>query len=130
MLSVNLSTDANMALARMSVLFEKEQGRRVKLSRSEDIAALLVFSKQTLNMEYKQQFAKFMGLLNEEQKAELVKLMGAHGDVVLSAKSELKLAASSNPIVVEKKEKKGEGDFIPGFFNSESIMGVSGSSDS
>ncbi|GAB4290581.1 MAG: hypothetical protein Kow0096_04150 [Thiohalomonadaceae bacterium] len=61
-----------MMLTRMSLIYEREQGRRVRMSRDEDIIAIINFALQSLNNEYRRYYDAFVGLLNANEVRALV----------------------------------------------------------
>jgi len=63
MVPIDMSLDARMMLTRMSLIYEREQGKRVRMSRDEDIVAIINFALQTLNAEYRRYYDAFVGLL-------------------------------------------------------------------
>lgn len=72
MVPIDMSLDARMMLTRMSLIYQREQGRRVKLSRDEDIIAIINFALQSLNQEYRRYYDAFVGLLTAGEIRALV----------------------------------------------------------
>jgi hypothetical protein len=67
-----MSMDARMMLTRMSLIYEREQGRRVRMSRDEDLVAIINFALQSLNKEYRRYYDAFVALLSAGEIRELV----------------------------------------------------------
>lgn len=72
MVPINMSMDARMMLTRMSLIYEREQGRRVRMSRDEDLVAIINFALQSLNKEYRRYYDAFVALLSAGEIRELV----------------------------------------------------------
>lgn len=72
MVPIEMSMDARLMLTRMSLIYEREQGRRVKMSRDEDIVAMINFALETLNSEYQRYYQAFVGLLSAGEIRHLV----------------------------------------------------------
>lgn len=72
MVPIDMSLDARMMLTRMSLIYQREQGRRAKLSRDEDIIAIINCALQSLNQEYRRYYDAFVGLLTAGEIRELV----------------------------------------------------------
>lgn len=72
MVPFDISMDARMLLARMSVLYERERGARIRMSRDEDIVTMLNFALQTLNTEYQAYYQSFVALLTPVEIRQLV----------------------------------------------------------
>lgn len=72
MVPIDMSLDARMMLTRMSIIYQREQGRRVKLSRDEDIVAIINFALQSLNNEYRRYYDAFVGMLTAGEIRTLV----------------------------------------------------------
>lgn len=72
MVPIDMSLDARMMLTRMSLIYQREQGRRVKLSRDEDIIAIINFALQSLNNEYRRYYDAFVGMLTAGEIRTLV----------------------------------------------------------
>ncbi len=66
-----MSMDARMMLAKMSVIFEREKGTRVKLSEDSDVVGLINYGWETLNHEYLRYFERFCNLLAPSEVQEL-----------------------------------------------------------
>lgn len=63
MVPFEMSIDARMMLAKMSLVYEKERGARVRMSRDEDIVALINYAVDSINEEVAKQFELFRRLL-------------------------------------------------------------------
>ncbi len=72
MVPIDMSLDARMMLTRMSLIYEREQGRRARMSRDEDIVAIINFALQSLNSEYRRYYDAFVGLLTAGEVRTLV----------------------------------------------------------
>ncbi|MEW6646566.1 MAG: hypothetical protein AB1450_05165 [Pseudomonadota bacterium] len=72
MVPIDMSLDARMMLTRMSLIYQREQGKRAKLSRDEDIVAIINFALHSLNQEYRRYYDAFVGLLTANEIRELV----------------------------------------------------------
>lgn len=72
MVPIDMSLDARMMLTRMSLIYQREQGRRARLSRDEDIIAIINCALQSLNQEYRRYYDAFVGLLTAGEVRELV----------------------------------------------------------
>lgn len=72
MVPFDMPMDAKLALARMSVIYERENGQRVRMSRDEDIVSLINFAVDSINEEVIRQLHAFIGLLSHGEIRALV----------------------------------------------------------
>ena len=72
MVPFDMPMDAKLALARMSVIYERENGQRVRMSRDEDIVSLINYAVDSINEEVIRQFHAFVGLLSHGEIRALV----------------------------------------------------------
>lgn len=114
MVPIDMSLDARMMLTRMSLIYEREQGRRVRMSRDEDIVAIINFALQTLNNEYRRYYDAFVGLLTANEVRTLV-AQGAQiyrGAVVAEQAAESPMAVEAprtyRGVVQEAPARPGE----------------------
>lgn len=64
MVPFEMPLDARLALAKMSVIYEREVGSKIKMSRDEDIVSLINFAVDSFNEEiikYLDTFTKLLG---------------------------------------------------------------------
>ena len=64
MVPFDMPLDARLALAKMSVIYEREVGSKIKMSRDEDIVSLINFAVDSFNEEiikYLDSFTKLLG---------------------------------------------------------------------
>ncbi len=71
-----LSMDATLCLTKMSLIYERVEGRRIKLSQPTDIITLINSSLEAVNEEYKRYYDAFIRVLTHHEERELV-LQGA-----------------------------------------------------
>ena len=64
MVPFEMSIDARMMLTRMSLVYEKERGSRIRMSRDEDIIMLINYAVDSINEEIAKQFELFCRLLS------------------------------------------------------------------
>lgn len=72
MKELHFSTEAQMALARMTFVYERENNCRVKLSDDAQIVQLLNDSLGSVNQELKRYFQQFVALLSRAEVNELI----------------------------------------------------------
>lgn len=72
MVPFEMPMDARLALARMSVIYEREVGQRIRMSRDEDIVGLLNYAVDSINEEIIKQLHSFMRLLSQAELRALV----------------------------------------------------------
>ncbi len=71
MVPFEMSIDARMMLAKMSLVYERERGARVRMSRDEDIVALINYAVDSINEEVAKQFELFRRLLTPLEVKQL-----------------------------------------------------------
>lgn len=72
MVPFEMPLDAKLALARMSVIYEREHGQRVRMSRDEDIVSLINYAVDSINEEVIRQLHVFIAMLSQSEIRALV----------------------------------------------------------
>lgn len=89
MVPFEMSVDARMMLAKMSLIYERERGSRIRMSRDEDIITLINFAVDSINEEIGKQFELFRRLLTPlEVKALAAQGANIYRGAVVSSESE------------------------------------------
>jgi hypothetical protein len=99
MVPFEMSIDARMMLAKMSLVYERERGARVRMSRDEDIITLINYAVDSINEEIGKQFELFRRLLTPLE----VKALAAQGANIYRG-----------AVVSSENETEAPGDMIPG----------------
>jgi hypothetical protein len=63
MVPFEMSVDARMMLTRMSLIYEKERGSRIRMSRDDEVVMLINYAVDSINEEIHRQFELFRRLL-------------------------------------------------------------------
>lgn len=77
MVPFDMQMDARLMLARMSVIYEREVGNKIRMSRDEDIVALINYAVDSINAEIKKQLEQFVKLLSAGE-ARALAVQGAN----------------------------------------------------
>lgn len=72
MVPIEMPLDAKLALAKMSVIYEREEGTKVKMSRDEDIIRIINFAVDSFNEEIIKYLHAFTTLLGPSEIRQLV----------------------------------------------------------
>jgi len=72
MVPFDMPLDARLALAKMSVIYEREIGSKIKMSRDEDIVSLINFAVDSFNEEIIKYLDTFTRLLGPSELRQLV----------------------------------------------------------
>jgi len=64
--------EARMVLAKMSFIYEREGGSRIRITRDEDIVTLINYAVQSINNELNKYLDAFVQLLTPSEARELV----------------------------------------------------------
>jgi len=72
MVPFDMPLDAKLALAKMSVIYEREVGGKIKMSRDEDIVSLINFAVDSFNEEIIRYLDTFTKLLGPSELQQLV----------------------------------------------------------
>lgn len=72
MVPFEMPLDAKLALAKISVIYEREVGSKVKMSRDEDIVSLINFAVDSFNEEIIRYLDAFIKLLGPSEVRQLV----------------------------------------------------------
>ncbi len=89
MVPFEMQMDARLMLARMSVIYEREVGGKIRMSRDEGIVTLVNYAVESINGEIKRQFEQFITLLTPgEAKALAAKGANIYRGVVVKENSE------------------------------------------
>ncbi len=75
MVPFEMSIDARMMLAKMSMVYERERGARIRMSRDEDIVMLINYAVDSINEEISKQYELFRRLLTPLE----IKALAAQG---------------------------------------------------
>ncbi len=71
MVPIDMSMDARMVLAKMSFIYEKEGGDRVRITRDEDIIRLINYAVDSINKELNKYLDAFIKLSSPSELKEL-----------------------------------------------------------
>lgn len=71
MVPIDMSMDARMVLAKMSFIYEKEGGGRVRITRDEDIIRLINYAVDSVNKELNKYLDAFVKLCSKSELKEL-----------------------------------------------------------
>ncbi len=71
MVPIDMSMEARMVLAKMSFIYEKEGGDRVRITRDEDIIRLINYSVDSINKELHKYLNAFCKLCTKSELREL-----------------------------------------------------------
>ena len=63
MVPINMSMDARMVLAKMSVIYEREWGGRIRITRDENIIRLINYAVESINKELNKYLDAFVSPL-------------------------------------------------------------------
>lgn len=99
MVPFEMSVDAKMMLAKMSLVCERERGARIRTSRDEDIITLINYAVDSINEEIGKQFELFRRLLTPLE----VKALAAQGANIYRG-----------AVVSSENEAEAPGDMVPG----------------
>jgi hypothetical protein len=72
MVPFDMPLDAKLALAKMSVIYEREVGNKIRMSRDEDIVSLINFAVDSFNEEIIRYLDVFTKLLGPSEIRQLV----------------------------------------------------------
>lgn len=72
MVPFDMPLDARLALAKMSVIYEREVGNKIRMSRDEDIVSLINFAVDSFNEEIIKYLDAFLKLLGPGEVKQLV----------------------------------------------------------
>lgn len=72
MVPFHMPLDAKLALAKMSVIYEREVGSKIKMSRDEDIVSLINFAVDSFNEEIIRYLDAFISYLGPGEVRQLV----------------------------------------------------------
>jgi len=72
MVPFEMALDARLALAKMSVIYEREVGNKIRMSRDEDIVGLINFAVDSFNEEIIRYLDTFTKLLEPSELRQLV----------------------------------------------------------
>lgn len=75
MVPFEMSVDARMMLTRMSLIYERERGSRIRMSRDEEVVMLINYAVDSINEEINKQFELFRRLLTPLE----IKALAAQG---------------------------------------------------
>ena len=70
-MTIDMTLDAKMCLTKMGLIYERLEGKRVKLSSIQSIVDLINSSLEAVNEEYKKYFEAFLAQLTPSQVEEL-----------------------------------------------------------
>jgi hypothetical protein len=71
MVPVDMSMEARMMLAKMSFIYEREGGNRIRITRDEDIVTLINYAVVSINKELNKYVDAFIKLLTPSEASEL-----------------------------------------------------------
>jgi hypothetical protein len=71
MVPVDMSMEARMVLAKMSFIYEREGGNRIRITRDEDIVTLINYAVTSINKELLKYLDAFVKLLTPSEASEL-----------------------------------------------------------
>ena len=71
MVPIDMSMDARMVLAKMSFIYEKEGGNRIRITRDEDIIRLINYAVESINKELNKYLDAFIKLSSQSELKEL-----------------------------------------------------------
>lgn len=72
MVPFDMPLDAKLALAKMSVIYEREVGSKIRMSRDEDIVNLINFAVDSINEEIIRYLDSFTNLIGPSELKQLV----------------------------------------------------------
>ena len=72
MVPLDMPMDARMVLAKMSFIYEKEGGDRIKITRDEDVVKLINYAVDSINKELKKYLDNFIELCTPSELKEMV----------------------------------------------------------
>lgn len=75
MVPFEMSVDARMMLTRMSLIYEREIGSRIRMSRDDEVVMLINFAVDSINEEIAKQFEMFRRMLSPLE----IKALAAQG---------------------------------------------------
>lgn len=98
MVPFEMSVDARMMLARMSLVYERERGARIRMSRDEDVVMLINYAVDSINEEIAKQFELFRRLLTPlEVKALAAQGANIYRGVVVNPEQEVEVPENMTP---------------------------------
>ena len=71
MVPVNMSMDARMVLAKMSFIYEREGGKRIRITRDDDVVTLINYAVESINKELCKYLDNFVELLSPSELKDL-----------------------------------------------------------
>lgn len=113
---IEMSMDARMVLAKMSVIFEREKGKRVKLSSDQDVVDVINFGWETLNHEYLRYFEIFCKMLSPTE----IQMLAAQGAQIYRG-AEVKDQPESAPSAERKAKVMYRGQLVDAPASAEPV---------
>ena len=71
MVPIDMSMEARMVLAKMSFIYEKEGGSRIRITQDEDVVKLINYAVDSVNKELKKYLDAFIKLCTQSELKEM-----------------------------------------------------------